>query len=447
MRENLTSSPYRRDVSGYLPLPPASSRRLRPAPYIQNYPRKPRRSYRRRNFWIRSIFTVFGILCVSYAISLLIQSSYLQGKQKIDISTIFLPVDSQWFIILFLAFSAFMIFAFILSNRNFSFSMLLPRRLNYTREYIDDITEEDEYYMIPPRTTIRRSRQPVERGTLDDDLEDLPWDDVERLSRPASPTQLLEIVVAEKRQKFLNIPNISFQFANHEQIRDFYNVYFKEPAIESVISEISGEQSGNIKGSVPQFIEAQMQGTNANKWTSNIKVPTLSTNAMFLRYQKETIKREQVSLGIEEVDIELTELQAFEEAIENIKGRFGFEIDEANLSKQRSLLKDRAAEKTLSKLEQITGWVLVEGKFKIEKENDFYKCTYTHPVNNYLSNQAVCVTISVLVPANSLEEHIKGNYAQSIGKSIPLKVYGQVWLPIDRQTDVWELQLTPLAIY
>jgi hypothetical protein len=154
-----------------------------------------------------------------------------------------------------------------------------------------------------------------------------------------------------------------------------------------------------------------------------------------------------VSLGIEEVDIELTELQAFEDAIENIKERFGLAIDEATLSKQRSLLKDRAAEKTLNKLEQITGWILIEGKFKIAKEGDFYKCIYNHPVNNYLSDQTCCVTISVLVPANSLEEHIKGNYAQSIGKSIPLIVYGQVWQPIDRQTAVWELQLTPLAIY
>jgi len=97
--------------------------------------------------------------------------------------------------------------------------------------------------------------------------------------------------------------------------------------------------------------------------------------------------------------------------------------------------------------EHATGWVLVEGKFKIEDRVDFYKCTYTHPVNQYLSNQASPVTISVLIPRTSLKEHIKGNYAQSIGKSIPLKIYGQVWQPVDRKANTWDLQLTPLAIY
>jgi hypothetical protein len=33
-----------------------------------------------------------------------------------------------------------------------------------------------------------------------------------------------------------------------------------------------------------------------------------SLNGMFLRYQRETIKKEQVTLGLELVDIELTEL-------------------------------------------------------------------------------------------------------------------------------------------
>jgi hypothetical protein len=146
-------------------------------------------------------------------------------------------------------------------------------------------------------------------------------------------------------------------------------------------------------------------------------------------------------------DIELTELNTFDELVEDLESSFGFNIDKAMLNSQRAKLREKAAEKTLSKLERATGWVLVEGKFQIEDRVDFYKCTYTHPVNQYLSNQAFPVTISVLIPKTSLKEHIKANYAQSIDKSIPLTIYGKVWQPVDRKANIWDLQLTSLAIY
>lgn len=436
------------------PSPRRSIRSLRSAPYIRNYPRRPRRASRERNrsfFFMLLMIIIIVIIAISYLIEQFIQLTLKEKLVTIFLSNFFSRSDIQEGLVLVLGIIVASIAYFIgvwCENliKNYNLFPTLPRRGSALYEE-SDYLEEDFL-----QAQMVRSRRGSE-SLLEEDLlqEEVLLDEVSppsrRLPRPGSLTQRIEKIVAEKKQKFLNIPNISFQFANHERIKDFYDVYFNEPTIESMISEVSGEHNGNIKGSVPQFIEAQMQETNTNKWTSNIKVPTLSSNAMFLRYQRETIKREQATLGIEEVDIELTELDAFEDAIENIKERFGLEIDEAILSKHRAILKEKAADKTLCKLEQITGWILIEGKFKVEKKDDFYKCTYTHPVNNYLSDQIVPVTISILISSNSLEEHIKGNYAQSIGKSIPLTVYGQVWQPIDRQTSVWELQLTPLAVY
>ena len=254
-------------------------------------------------------------------------------------------------------------------------------------------------------------------------------------------------IVEEKKNKFLNVPSISFHYANKDQIASFYNDYFKEPTVASLVSEITGELSGEIKGTLPQFLESKLGSKDLTKWISNVKLPDTSLNGMFLRYQREIIKSGQVTLGIEEVEIELTELEAFDDALSEINKRFAIQFENSILEKHRSHLKEKAAERTLLKLEQATGMVLIEGRFKIEIEGEFYRCIYTHPVNDYLSRQMGPITISILIPFKSIEAHIAGNYQQSTGKLIPLRVYGQIWQPIDRKTQIWDLQLTPLAIY
>jgi len=267
------------------------------------------------------------------------------------------------------------------------------------------------------------------------------------IERDESSSKKLAAIVEEKKNKFINTPSRSFHFANGEQIRSFYSDYFKEPTIASLINEMTGELSADIKGTIPQLLEAKLGGKDISKWVSTIKLPDISLSGMFLRYQRETIKSNQVVLGIEEVEIELNELQAFDSMVKTLNERFGFNLEDGTLATHRTRLKEKAAERTLVKLEQATGWVLVEGRFKIDKMEDFYRCTYLHPVGEYLSKQATPVTISILLPIESVEPSFAGNYAESVGKTIPLKVYGQVWQPVDRKSRVWELQLTPLAVY
>lgn len=437
------------------PSPRPSSRILRSTQYLymRNYPRGVRRFSRERRrsiFLMLSMIIIIVIAAIYYLFEQFIQSTSKEKQVTVFLTNFFSRSDIQGGLILVLGIIVASIVFFIgiwCKNLIKAYNLLptLPRRgpvLYEDNPFAEDDPLDEDF---PRRSSVLYEDDPLDEDAR---IQEILWDEKPRLPRPGPLTQRIEKIIAEKKQKFLNIPNISFQFADHKRISDFYYVYFEGPVVESMTSEVSGERNGNIKGSIPQFIEAQVQGTNANKLTSSIKIPILSSNAMFLHYQRETIKQEQATLGIEEVDIELTRLQAFEDAIKNIKERFDLEIDETTLNKQRAILKEKAADKTLSKLERIGGdWVLIEGKFKIEKEDDAYKCTYFHPVNNYLPDQIVPVTISILIPSNSLEEHIKGNYAQSIGKSIPLKVYGQVWQPIDRQTQVWELQLNPLAVY
>lgn len=254
-------------------------------------------------------------------------------------------------------------------------------------------------------------------------------------------------IIEEKKNRVLNIPNIAFHYANKDQITNFYNDYFKEPTLASLVSEITGEATGEVKGSIPKILESKIGAKDIEKWVSTIKLPDTSLNGMFLRYQRETIKSDQVTIGLEEVDIELSDLAAFDESIDNLRKKFGLVIDPQILNKQKAMLKERAAERTLTKLEQATGWVLIEGRFEIARQDGFYKCTYKHPVTEYLSDPATPILISVMIPEDSLEPSFKGNYAQSVGRLIPLRIYGQVWQPIDRKTRITELQLTPLAVY
>jgi hypothetical protein len=255
-----------------------------------------------------------------------------------------------------------------------------------------------------------------------------------------------EQLIDEKKRHFLN-PGISFHYADHTQINIFFDITFKEAIIESLISERTGEISGEIKGSIAKVIEGSIIGKDTNKLVSNIKLPDMSSNEMFYRYQKETIDKSQVVLGIEEVEVEEAELNEFEENIEKLKKQFNFTVDIVILEEQRKKLKAKAAEKTLVKLENINTWVLIEGKFKIERAGGSFRCIYRHPVNDYLIDQAEPITISVLISRDFLEEHSKGNFEQLAGgQPIPLRIYGRVLQPVDRHSNP-DLKLTALAIY
>ncbi len=291
------------------------------------------------------------------------------------------------------------------------------------------VTSSGEVYLV------RHRRKPVEKA-----------DSITTGAVMAGSSKLDEIV-AKKRSRLLNVPSIAFQFADKQQIESFYNDYFREPTIESLISEVLGEAGGEVSAGLPQVLESRIGTKDLTKWVSEIRVSQLSVSGMFQRYQRETVKSGEVSLGIEEVDIELSEIQAFNEAVAGLEKRFNFELAEAVLEEQRTRLRQKAATRTLEKLESATGWVLVEGRFRIEDHDEFYKCAYLHPVNKYLPEQTGPVTISILLRKDSLEPRFAGNYAQSVGGLIPLRVYGQVWEPIDIHAKSWELRITPLAVY
>jgi len=292
-------------------------------------------------------------------------------------------------------------------------------------------------YLLPRLTQVKLpSDFEIRFNELSEKIEDIKY------------PQKIQEAINLKRDRLLKIPNVSFHYADRERISNFYNDYFREPTVENIVSEMASEVSADLKGQLPKVLEAKAGGKDLSKWISTIKLPETSLNGMFLRYQRETIKNNQVSIGLDIVDVELSELQDFEELVLKLEREFSLKIDDAVLAERRANLKTKTAERTLKKLENASGWVLVEGSFLIsETDKDFYRCSYVHPISEYTAETGKQVCITFMVQKSSIEQHVSGNYIQSIGKEVPLRVYGEVWQPLNRKQDAWDLQITPLAVY
>ena len=113
-----------------------------------------------------------------------------------------------------------------------------------------------------------------------------------------------------------------------------------------------------------------------------------------------------------------------------MKSRFELELPQELTNPTEQILRQKAAERTLQKLETISGTVVIEGQFQVAKltisSQNSYKCTLDHPVNEYFKGKEP-VTISVNVtPQNIIE------FEQSVGKLMLLRVYGKIARQLNR---------------
>ncbi|NOX67383.1 MAG: hypothetical protein GXO85_16680 [Chlorobi bacterium] len=267
----------------------------------------------------------------------------------------------------------------------------------------------------------------------------------EEINRPEQ--EELAAALKEKKKQLLNLPNLSFHYADKTRVKNFYTDYFREPTVESMIKELVTETSSEIKGSLPKILESKLNGGNVNKWISTIKLPETSVNGMFLKYQSETLKNNQVKLDLELLDVELSDVNQFQEIIDKLHKELEFIVDKSAVEDNILRLKERAAERTISKLELANGWVIIRGAFTIEQDQGFYLYRYEHPVNQYLTDPKQIVMIEARVPVDAIEPHVAVNYKQSIGAPIPITIYGEVWQPISRGSGLMTLTITPLVIY
>jgi hypothetical protein len=195
-------------------------------------------------------------------------------------------------------------------------------------------------------------------------------------------------------------------------------------------------------------IEGRIGGKNLEKWIRNIRLPDASLNEKFRRLQRYLIENNQIATGIEIVNVDLSDLAELNGMTEKLD-KLGVKIEEVSLHETRLDLRRKAAENSISRLENVSGWVFVEGKFLIsmDKERSSLKCVLRHPVNEYLSNQDAKYAISFVLKTDDLEPSARINFSESVGRTIPLRVVGKVWAPVDRRSGNYDLTLVPLAVY
>lgn len=250
-----------------------------------------------------------------------------------------------------------------------------------------------------------------------------------------------------KREQYLKIPNVAFHYADEVQIQNFYQEYFREPIVEKRVEELTAENAQNGKGNLENMLSAEASKMEGRKQISTIKYPKTTLNGMFLRYQKEMIRQGQVTVGLEELDIELENIKAFNLVFERLDSEFGFSgTDPHKIKEHEDFLKAKAAEKTLQTLQNASGWVIVKGNFLLQWDNDFYRLTMEHPVNQFLQ-QKEKIRISTMIPQEAVEASFLANYKNSLGSRIPVTIYGKVWKPIDVGQGQFDLEITALVVY
>jgi hypothetical protein len=275
-------------------------------------------------------------------------------------------------------------------------------------------------------------------------------EEVRNLIKAIEQSGLAKLVqdIDEKKRSFLNIPAIALHYADKEQIKDIYADYFREPTVERIESDVSRELGGDVSAEVLGTLGARGGRKDAVRLRSEMRPADISVSEMFRRYQAATIRNGQVNLGLELVNLDLSELKSFDDLTSQLRSKFDMRLNQGNVDERRRHLKEKGAARTVQRLSNATGWVLVEGGFTIrELDEASYQLSYDHPVNEYLANPVQRISIMTILSKELLEPHVAANYRESVGRPIPLKVYGRMWEPVHIEAGVTALRILPLAVY
>lgn len=264
--------------------------------------------------------------------------------------------------------------------------------------------------------------------------------------------QYYKTQLEEKKRRFSEIGSVIFHYADKENIENLYNDRFKEPVTESVVHETENEFSGEAG------VEAGNAGViklgssraekNRSRITSTLQAPKISLSQMFSRYQSEAVKNGEVHLGLELMNIEMSELETFQGLLRHLKTRYSITIGQEEEKKARAELLTKAAEKNLERLEKAEGFVLMEGLFYIVNFNEnHYKCILTHPISECLQSIHKELVFYVLLEREHIEHAFVEYYRQSVEQYILLRVFGRIFQPLDRSKERWEIGIVPIAVY
>ena len=86
----------------------------------------------------------------------------------------------------------------------------------------------------------------------------------------------------------------------------------------------------------------------------------------------------------------------------------------------------------------------MSASFTIYDGGDAYNCSYVHPVSSLIGTN---VNISFSLMKDFLNLETSRLFEHSIYKPVPMKVFGKVFRPLNRNLGSWDIVIIPLAVY
>lgn len=250
----------------------------------------------------------------------------------------------------------------------------------------------------------------------------------------------------DRSKYFFENPASTLYYANHLEIDNIYRTYFEEDIVTSITSEIYEESGGEISAFFSKVVGVKQAGKDTTKTTKKYKPKEETTLGKFIRFQQETILRQQIDIGLDLVDIDYQEINELDDALTWLWEVYELAFHESydEIAEKRNSLFEKASEATMIRLEMAKDLILLDEKFLISEDEKNYICSYTHPIDeNFVDKN---IRIVFMIPKNE-NHNIKFDFHKVMEKVIPLRVFGKVLIPLDRQTDNWEMVITPIAVY
>lgn len=266
--------------------------------------------------------------------------------------------------------------------------------------------------------------------------------------KEAHENEILKKDIDERSKYFLGISIPTLYYVNSEEINNIYATYFGEDVVTAITSESLEEVGGEINAVVAKAVGVKQADKDTTKTIKKYKPREETALSKFLRYQEAVILKKQINLWLNFESVDFQQYNDFEANYSWFIDTYKIDLSKSadEIQNKRDELWMKGIEKTTVQLEEAKDLVLMEEKFNISEDEKNYICTYIHPITNWISYRGLQVTIKFLIPKDGVSNN-GIDFSQVIGKVIPLRVFGKVIVPLDRNSNNSEMLIKPIGVY
>ncbi len=281
-------------------------------------------------------------------------------------------------------------------------------------------------------------------------LQDLIEEEEKEQEKEENFADLADKSESGRQQYFQALQQINdFNYANEISIREAFNGVFKESILINLIQEILVEDDPSARTKIRDIVGANAGSEEISKWVTEQVSTGASLEEMLSRLLEYLLEQRQVIVGLEVLDpkdIDAKHTEKLERELAAIQNRLKFTLQQDEVEQKRDELRRQSVHRIITKLsaEDLKGrQVLIYGKFKIERNDDNLVFRYRHPVSSLFGRRVSICTLGI--PSSDLSP--PKIFEKSIGSTMILRMYGEIFQPLNTTDKLCELTLRVIAIY